>query len=492
MINGLDRFNYDHLTGLVNVECTSINTEDIKYDEILTLNNIDTTKTIQTQLNDIKTIVDNITISGSFIVSNFVLLSYLQTYYFDNEFIVDNYYDKIDSDFKYATKTSLINTNTTLNNTITDLINTNTTLNNTITTLNNTITNLNTNYYNQTYINNNFVTNYTLTNDYMTRIFINDNFYSRDDCDAQFVTFTYVLNYYTRTEANTTFYNQTYINNNFVTNTNLTNNYFNRNYILDNYFDAEHIESLFVSMGYLNNNVYKKVDINDNFYNKAYIDTLSGTVFTLSGRIHENTLNIITLTDNLNGAQSTANTANSTANYCKDQIDRVGTLSLDLFGNQIGDPPSALNQRIKDAKASGDGAAATVAIVGATVAGLGVTIAGISTAVGVLQTEVTGLTTNVIALNNVTRYMSTSIFAEGTDYTKFTSGIKFNADSNAIYSTVFISNKYDVLSYFDNNVEFRKDVTVTGSITNTALNNNISTISGLVKTANDDITSNST
>jgi len=85
--------------------------------------------------------------------------------------------------------------------------------------------------------------------------------------------------------------------------------------------------------------------------------------------------------------------------------------------------------------------------------------------------------------------MSTSIFAEGTDYTKFTSGIKFNADSNAIYSTVFISNKYDVLSYFDNNVEFRKDVTVTGSITNTALNNNISTISGLVKTANDDITS---
>ena len=36
MINGLDRFNYDHLTGLVNVECTSINTEDIKYDELLT------------------------------------------------------------------------------------------------------------------------------------------------------------------------------------------------------------------------------------------------------------------------------------------------------------------------------------------------------------------------------------------------------------------------------------------------------------------------
>ena len=74
MINGLDRFNYDQLSGLVNVECTSINTEDIKYDELLTLNDIDTTKTIQTQLNTLKNTIDNITISGSFNVSNFVLL----------------------------------------------------------------------------------------------------------------------------------------------------------------------------------------------------------------------------------------------------------------------------------------------------------------------------------------------------------------------------------------------------------------------------------
>ena len=67
MINGLDRINYDQLTGLVAVKATSIETDDISCDEIYTLNDIDTSKTIQSQINDLQNVVGgiNITISGN-------------------------------------------------------------------------------------------------------------------------------------------------------------------------------------------------------------------------------------------------------------------------------------------------------------------------------------------------------------------------------------------------------------------------------------------
>ena len=55
MINGLDHANYNQLTGLYDIRATSISTDDISYDEITTLNDIDTTQTIQIQINDLKT-----------------------------------------------------------------------------------------------------------------------------------------------------------------------------------------------------------------------------------------------------------------------------------------------------------------------------------------------------------------------------------------------------------------------------------------------------
>jgi hypothetical protein len=51
MINGLDRINYDQLTGLVAVKATSIETDEISYDEIYTLDGI--TSNIQTQIDNL-------------------------------------------------------------------------------------------------------------------------------------------------------------------------------------------------------------------------------------------------------------------------------------------------------------------------------------------------------------------------------------------------------------------------------------------------------
>ena len=117
MINGLDRINYDQLTGLVAVKATSIETDEISYDEIYTLNNIDTSKTIQTQLDDLQTTIGgiNITISGN-TLSGVVLLPYLETYYYTqadvqgkieesyNKIIENqttNYYNKTESNANY-------------------------------------------------------------------------------------------------------------------------------------------------------------------------------------------------------------------------------------------------------------------------------------------------------------------------------------------------------------------------------------------------------
>ena len=94
MINGLDHANYNQLTGLYELRTTTISTDDISYDEISTLNNIDTSKTIQKQIDDLQTTVSNIgslTISGN-TLSGYVLLPYLNTYY----------YTKTDVDIKNA------------------------------------------------------------------------------------------------------------------------------------------------------------------------------------------------------------------------------------------------------------------------------------------------------------------------------------------------------------------------------------------------------
>ena len=85
MINGLDHANYNQLTGLYDIRATSISTDEISYDEIFTLNDIDTTQTIQTQINDLQNTISNIgslTISGQ-TLSGVVFLPYLETYYYN-------------------------------------------------------------------------------------------------------------------------------------------------------------------------------------------------------------------------------------------------------------------------------------------------------------------------------------------------------------------------------------------------------------------------
>ena len=112
MINGLDRINYDQLTGLVSIKATSIETDDISYDEIYTLNNIDTSKTIQSQLNDLQTAVGgiNITISGN-TLSGVVLLPYLEQYYYTqtsvNGKIASSYNTIMDTFDNYVTQSTI-------------------------------------------------------------------------------------------------------------------------------------------------------------------------------------------------------------------------------------------------------------------------------------------------------------------------------------------------------------------------------------------------
>ena len=83
MINGLDHANYNQLTGLYDLRASTIATDDISYDEISTLNNINTNQTIQTQIDNLQSAIGgiNITISGN-TLSGVVLLPYLEMYYY--------------------------------------------------------------------------------------------------------------------------------------------------------------------------------------------------------------------------------------------------------------------------------------------------------------------------------------------------------------------------------------------------------------------------
>ena len=83
MINGLDRINYDQLTGLVAAKATSIETDEISYDEIYTLDGIQSN--IQTQLNNLQTTITsigNLAISGE-TLSAVNFKPYLETYYYN-------------------------------------------------------------------------------------------------------------------------------------------------------------------------------------------------------------------------------------------------------------------------------------------------------------------------------------------------------------------------------------------------------------------------
>ena len=80
MINGLNN-SYEELNGLNIIYVDEIETGIINQNEINTLNDIDTTKTIQQQLDTLQYNINNISISGSITDSNIVLLSYLQANY---------------------------------------------------------------------------------------------------------------------------------------------------------------------------------------------------------------------------------------------------------------------------------------------------------------------------------------------------------------------------------------------------------------------------
>ena len=126
MINGLDHANYNQLTGLYDLRASSISTDEISYEEIYTLNNINTNQTIQTQINNIQTTLSNmgsLTISGN-TLSGVVLLPYLEQYYYKKQNIddtntnayntmidiFDNYYPNSFVDSTITTLSGRINT----------------------------------------------------------------------------------------------------------------------------------------------------------------------------------------------------------------------------------------------------------------------------------------------------------------------------------------------------------------------------------------------
>ena len=124
MINGLDHANYNQLTGLYDLRATSISTDEISYEEIYTLNNINTNQTIQTQLNNLQSAIANISslsISGN-TLSGVVLLPYLEQYYYNKQNIDDTntnaYNTMIDIFDNYTTKSSFNSINTLLQNQI--------------------------------------------------------------------------------------------------------------------------------------------------------------------------------------------------------------------------------------------------------------------------------------------------------------------------------------------------------------------------------------
>ena len=85
--------------------------------------------------------------------------------------------------------------------------------------------------------------------------------------------------------------------------------------------------------------------------------------------------------------------------------------------------------------------------------------------------------------------MSTSYITEST-YTQFTSDIQICSVAFPNTPYVFLSSSTTETSYFNNNVQFYKNILINGTITNSELNNNttnINSISGQVSTISSDV-----
>jgi hypothetical protein len=112
MINGLIN-TFEELNGLKTIYVDELETGLITQDEINTLNNIDTSKTIQSQLNDLQTAIGGIgTISISGLtVSGVIFKPYLETYYYTKDDIIsinaNAYNSMMDTLDNYVTQSTI-------------------------------------------------------------------------------------------------------------------------------------------------------------------------------------------------------------------------------------------------------------------------------------------------------------------------------------------------------------------------------------------------
>ena len=308
MINGLNYNGFEQLNGLHLLYADEIQIDKIDQKEINTLDNINTTTTIQEQ-------IDN-----------------LDETYVNYDYLYDTYYHYIRDWFtnEFSTKTDIKDQLTNISIDISGIK-----------------IDLNDNYYNKTYINTNFypkyyinntfttinsfdtykqyvlLTYYTslyINNNYYTQNHINSNFYDKTYIDTQYnslsgyitylneyitsvdlnlidfyVTYDYLANTYDsdiKTWSSNQFnqiYTKTEINNQNLTlsdyiTTNYTNlsnhvaaNYISINSAKNKYYEKTYIDSI---SGNLLTNYYTKTQSDNNYYNKTYIDSISGRLYT--------------------------------------------------------------------------------------------------------------------------------------------------------------------------------------------------------------------
>lgn len=304
MINGLNYNGFEQLNGLHLLYADEIQIDKIDQKEINTLDNINTTTTIQQQLNNLNDYISSVDLNNiEFNVSYDYLLN---TY--DNDI-------KTWSSNQFYTKSEINTKNTTLSGYITTNYETLSSY-------------IKTNYESlKFYVDATFYT-ITLTRSlFYTKLYIDDNFTRITSFDTykQYILLTYYSqshinnNYYTQSYINSNFYNKSTIDSYNISNNNNTLIYINNNFYSKLYIDSliSNISSNFYSKLYVDSefqmitskfaeipiNYYSKVyidkelqsitlkfsEIPTNYYNKTYIDSLGST--SISSYVYANYYN---------------------------------------------------------------------------------------------------------------------------------------------------------------------------------------------------------
>ena len=489
MINGLDHANYNQLSGLYDIRATTISTDDISYDEISTLNNIDTSKTIQSQINSLQNIISGVslTISGN-TLSGVVLLPYLKEYYDDKTEVtekVGNSYNTImDNLTNYYTQSSINSITTSLSGRIDGISGSLVTISSYVNTISS--------YVNTISSNVNTISSYVNTiSSYVNTISSNVNTISSN--------------------VNTISSNVNTISSNVNTISS------NVNTISSN---VNTISSNVNTISSNVNTISSNVNTISSYVNtiSSYVNTSSNNIITLSSNIvsissliyYTISARIKAVSDQASAAQTTANTAEDDGSYSRKQIDTQGTIVFDFFGIQSWNPPpSGLNQRIMDAAQKGIDAAKTASdaassassnstaitaiaiVLGFTNIGLLITAAAGGAAYTSLGAVVTGLSTTVTAhslnlttLNSKTQYISTDSDLSSNNYTVITSDIKISQPLTSSIPNIFLSSNINGNSFFCNTVRFYKDITIDGIIYNNNLSDYLTSVSGKIKNVN--------